>query len=151
MSNIECRRNEFYRFYRKDWTSLLRLCGDEDREQFHPSAFRNLFLKGFKKNQRMTEEIEDKAYDLEDRLIDTLFYFLKDWAKRNRPSTFCGSLFFGSAVRFYLTSTASAWKAASLIKKETLFMHQRRVGHRADRFGGHGGPPYFSKMATKFM
>ena len=55
--------------------SLLRLCGDEDREQFHPSAFRNSFLKGFKKNPRMTEEIEDKAYDFEDRLIDTLFYF----------------------------------------------------------------------------
>jgi hypothetical protein len=51
----------------------------------------------------MTEEIEDKAYDLEDRLIDTLFFFEKTERSETalRHSTFdilrfCGSLFFGS-------------------------------------------------------
>jgi hypothetical protein len=49
----------------------------------------------------MTEEIEDKAYDLEDRLIDTLFFFEKTERSETilRHSTF---VIRHSSVRFSL-------------------------------------------------
>ena len=62
----------------------------------------------------MTEEIEDKAYDLEDRLIDTLF-FLKRQSEAIPSFDIRHSTFFGSVVRFSLVLWfAFPWFCGSL-------------------------------------
>jgi hypothetical protein len=66
-----------------------------------------------------------------------------------------GSRFRVQGSRFWVQgsgfSPAASQKTASQIEKETLILCYRRVGHRADRYCGHGGPPYFKKIASKFM
>jgi hypothetical protein len=74
--NIECRRNVFCLFYKKRLgkpTSPNWLRRPGAKPPFHISEL--IFEKRFKRKQKMTEEKEDKTYDLEDRLIG--FHLLK--------------------------------------------------------------------------